>query len=102
MHNTLPLVGAVVERCPDCSGKHIVRKGQRKKKLAPIHLWRCNDCLRVFTPQPIRSKTFPLPVILNAVSLYNRGYSVCLLYTSDAADDLTRVDLGGRRCIKQK
>src|SRR5665811_6352 len=26
--------------------------------------------------------------------------SVCLLYTSDAADDLTRVDLGGRRIIK--
>src|SRR5665811_2578608 len=25
----------------------------------------------------------------------------CLLYTSDAADDLTRVDLGGRRIIKQ-
>src|SRR5665811_2641479 len=28
--------------------------------------------------------------------------SVCLLYTSDAADDLTRVDLGGRRIIKKK
>ena len=27
---------------------------------------------------------------------------VCLLYTSDAADDLTRVDLGGRRIIKKK
>ena len=26
----------------------------------------------------------------------------CLLYTSDAADDLTRVDLGGRRIIKKK
>src|SRR5665811_1405137 len=25
--------------------------------------------------------------------------SSCLLYTSDAADDLTRVDLGGRRII---
>src|SRR5665811_1818617 len=25
----------------------------------------------------------------------------CLLYTSDAADDLTRVDLGGRRSIKK-
>src|SRR5665811_812058 len=25
---------------------------------------------------------------------------ICLLYTSDAADDLTRVDLGGRRIIK--
>src|SRR5665811_2608824 len=29
-------------------------------------------------------------------------YRACLLYTSDAADDLTRVDLGGRRIIKKK
>ncbi len=28
------------------------------------------------------------------------GY--CLLYTSDAADDLIGVDLGGRRIIKKK
>mgnify|MGYP007068836543 CR=1 FL=1 len=27
---------------------------------------------------------------------------VCLLYTSDAADDLRGVDLGGRRLIKKK
>ena len=26
----------------------------------------------------------------------------CLLYTSDAADDKARVDLGGRRIIKKK
>ncbi|CZR83274.1 hypothetical protein CDFC105_43997 [Clostridioides difficile] len=26
----------------------------------------------------------------------------CLLYTSDAADDSLRVDLGGRRIIKKK
>src|SRR5665811_2483652 len=32
---------------------------------------------------------------------YMLTYS-CLLYTSDAADDLTRVDLGGRRIIKKK
>src|SRR5450756_3205180 len=30
---------------------------------------------------------------------YNKG---CLLYTSDAADDLLCVDLGGRRIIKKK
>src|SRR5665811_1572154 len=29
-------------------------------------------------------------------------FYTCLLYTSDAADDLTRVDLGGRRIIKKK
>jgi hypothetical protein len=53
-----------------------------------IQLWRCNDCHRVFTPQPIRSKTFPLPVILDAVSLYNRGYSaeaVCRLIREQKA-----------------
>ena len=27
---------------------------------------------------------------------------ICLLYTSDAADDLLCVDLGGRRLIKKK
>src|SRR5665811_799941 len=31
-----------------------------------------------------------------------KGNMTCLLYTSDAADDLTRVDLGGRRIIKKK
>ena len=30
------------------------------------------------------------------------GYSHCLLYTSDAADDLLCVDTGGRRIIKKK
>ena len=29
-------------------------------------------------------------------------YTICLLYTSDAADDLLCVDLGGRRIIKKK
>ena len=36
--------------------------------------------------------------------LINRGNIciICLLYTSDAADDLLCVDLGGRRIIKKK
>ena len=29
-------------------------------------------------------------------------HRICLLYTSDAADDLLCVDLGGRRIIKKK
>ena len=32
---------------------------------------------------------------------YN-GPKVCLLYTSDAADERSSVDLGGRRIIKKK
>ena len=30
------------------------------------------------------------------------AFMICLLYTSDAADDLLCVDLGGRRSIKKK
>ena len=30
------------------------------------------------------------------------GISICLLYTSDAADERSSVDLGGRRIIKKK
>jgi len=32
----------------------------------------------------------------------NNGFIICLLYTSDAADDMQCVDLCGRRCIKKK
>ena len=35
-------------------------------------------------------------------SLAAEGMTICLLYTSDAADDLLCVDLGGRRIIKKK
>ena len=31
-----------------------------------------------------------------------RWVSTCLLYTSDAADERSSVDLGGRRIIKKK
>ena len=41
--------------------------------------------------------------LLNIVNInaYTKR-STCLLYTSDAADDLLCVDLGGRRIIKKK
>ena len=42
----------------------------------------------------------------NQKCVYNSGYIcgdiTCLLYTSDAADERTSVDLGGRRIIKKK
>ena len=36
------------------------------------------------------------------ISFFGGKRNVCLLYTSDAADDLLCVDLGGRRIIKKK
>src|SRR5450756_2835033 len=41
------------------------------------------------------------PVIINGRTMVPFRF-ICLLYTSDAADDLLCVDLGGRRIIKKK
>ena len=38
---------------------------------------------------------------MNTLHLYKLLYT-CLLYTSDAADERSSVDLGGRRIIKKK
>src|SRR5665811_2242861 len=57
-------------------------------------------------PGPPTEKTLGLAALATAagwnICIVGSGVTVpeawaCLLYTSDAADDLTRVDLGGRR-----
>ena len=39
---------------------------------------------------------------MDAVPFEIQLFQVCLLYTSDAADERSSVDLGGRRIIKKK
>ena len=53
--------------------------------------------------RPIDTETVEKFLTKITRSLEELGQSeVCLLYTSDAADDSLRVDLGGRRIIKKK
>ena len=40
--------------------------------------------------------------ILNFYIITNSNFSICLLYTSDAADERSSEDLDGRRIIKKK
>ena len=42
------------------------------------------------------------PDVIGPVEIECRGAHPCLLYTSDAADERSSVDLGGRRIITQK
>ena len=37
-----------------------------------------------------------------AIAICHAHHATCLLYTSDAADERSSVDLGGRRIIKKK
>jgi transposase-like protein len=66
------------ERCPHCGSTAITRKGTRRKKIEIVQLWRCASCKRVFTPTPaaLRNKTYPLRIVLDAITLYDLGYSL--------------------------
>src|SRR5207302_2221198 len=66
------------ERCPHCHSPRIIRKGSRKKKLETVALWRCRSCGRTFTPgpRPLRNKTYPVGEILEALTFYDRGYTL--------------------------
>src|SRR5579863_6862717 len=66
------------ERCPHCGSAAITRKGTRRKKIEIVQLWRCASCKRVFTPTPeaLRDKTYPLRIVLDAITLFHRGYTL--------------------------
>src|SRR5665213_1826879 len=58
-----------------------------------VHSW-CPDRIVMNEAMPPVGAAISLPPI-------SRTVFICLLYTSDAADDLLCVDLGGRRIIKK-
>jgi transposase-like protein len=63
--------------CPNCSSKQIKKHGIKRKKLQTLQRYFCNSCKKTFTLQQkeSRSKTYPISIILNALSNYNVGYS---------------------------
>jgi transposase-like protein len=74
----VPLTVKQPEACPHCGGRNLTRRGTRRKKLEIVQLWRCSACKRTFTPGPaaLHNKTYPLRVILSAVTDYDLGYSL--------------------------
>src|SRR5579863_8644931 len=74
----VPLTAKQPEACPHCGGRNLTRRGTRKKKLEIVQLWRCSSCKRVFTPGPtaLRNKTYPLRMILSALTDYDLGFTL--------------------------
>src|SRR5665811_465057 len=64
----------------------------------------CREPGRRTEPSAGGPRPFPMLALRSGVpgSRVQAGRTACLLYTSDAADDLTRVDRGGGRLIKKK
>lgn len=76
----VPHTSKVPDTCPHCGSHALTRRGVRKKKLEIVQLWRCSSCKRTFTPGPgaLHHKTYPLRMILAALTDYNLGYSLPL------------------------
>jgi transposase-like protein len=74
----VPHTSKVPDACPRCGSHVLTRRGTRKKKLEVVQLWRCSSCKRVFTPGPaaLRNKTYPLRMVLSALTDYNTGYTL--------------------------
>jgi len=62
------------KRCPYCSGK-IIKRGIRKKKFEKVQIYYCKKCDKRFTSQITKNKTYPLRIILDSLTFYNKLYS---------------------------
>ncbi len=60
--------------CPNCSSKQTKKHGTKKKKLQTLQRYFCKSCRKTFTLEK-SNKTYPVSLILTAVSYYNLGYS---------------------------
>jgi len=63
------------ETCPYCNGSNFVKRGVRKNKYQDVQLYLCQECEKTFTSRTIKGKQFPWPVVLDAMSYHNLGYS---------------------------
>jgi len=74
----VPLTAKQPVACPYCGSHSLTRRGTRKKKLEIVQLWRCSSCKRVFTPgpTPLRNRTYPLRMILSALTDYDLGFTL--------------------------
>ena len=58
--------------CPYCDGARIVRAGTRPTKHGTVQVYRCHFCDRRFTPGPTNHRTYPMRVVVDTLSRYNR------------------------------
>ncbi len=74
----VPHTAKDAELCPHCGSHNVARRGTRRKKLEIVQLWRCKACKRTFTPGPaaLHNKTYPLRMIVTALTDYHLGYSL--------------------------
>ncbi|MFH0808546.1 MAG: PD-(D/E)XK nuclease family protein [archaeon] len=64
----------IISQCPYCKGK-LIKRGKRKKKYEEVQIYYCEKCDKRLTSQITKGKTYPLRIIIDSLSLYNRLHS---------------------------
>lgn len=62
--------------CKNCNSINIVKRGFAKNKLQNLQKYQCKNCNSIFTLEQTKGRTYPLKVVLNAISTYNLGNSL--------------------------
>ena len=62
--------------CPECGSTRIVKKGRRQNKFGKIQRYKCKSCGKSFSLRELKGRVYPAKLIMEAVSLFNRGYSM--------------------------
>ena len=62
--------------CPYCLSTNFQKRGFRQKKLEKVQLYLCLNCNKSFSANKTKGKHYPLAVMLDAISIYNLGYSL--------------------------
>eukprot|EP00825_Cyclidium_porcatum_P026398 TRINITY_DN28410_c0_g1_i2.p2 TRINITY_DN28410_c0_g1~~TRINITY_DN28410_c0_g1_i2.p2 ORF type:complete len:109 (-),score=8.17 TRINITY_DN28410_c0_g1_i2:18-344(-) len=70
--------------------------------LAKSHNLLSYNCITLQISKESKEDTLKISNIFNLSCSCLQCINICLLYTSDAADDMQCVDLGGRRVFKKK
>ena len=83
-----------------CQAEGGIRYLVRSRGLGDGYKRQGHDGVKILTKLGQRSASFLLYIEIYQIIAEVRSH--CLLYTSDAADERSSVDLGGRRIIKKK
>jgi len=85
-HKTKPQI-----TCPSCISKNTIKRGKRKRKLRIIQQYQCKSCNKFFSPEVQNNKTYPLDIILKALSTYNLGCN--LKQTSEKIEKRNKIKI---------
>jgi len=63
-------------RCPKCHCSSTTKRGKRRNRLRTLQIYQCSECLHRFTEEAGKNRTYPLKLILDAITTFNLGYPI--------------------------